>query len=167
VAPGGAPGGIRRRALDEYPAPVMFVLIAAASPGPPCAENNGNCAEGPQSRTSACPQDGPGRRVRIKSPHTAPHAARAEGRPLALLAGYVHAAAGLGLDEALGTELADGALDRSVRHSVALHEGPGGGQELAGLDVACLYLRAQEIRELPPDRRAGLMIDLHVITVSG
>ena len=47
-----------------------------------------------------------------------------------------------------------------------LHEGLGGGQELAGLYVAGIYLRAQEIRELPPDRRAGLMIDLHMITVS-
>ena len=88
------------------------------------------------------------------------------GRSLARLAGYVHTPARLGLDQALGAELADGTLDRAVGHSVALHECPGGGQELAGLYVACLYLRAQEIRELPPDRRAGLMIDLHVITVS-
>ena len=95
---------------------------------------------------------------------TPPHAAG--GRSLALLVGYVDAAAWLCFDQALGAELADGALDRAVGDPVALHEGPGGGQELAGLYVACLYLRAQEIRELPPDRRAGLMIDLHVITVS-
>jgi hypothetical protein len=86
---------------------------------------------------------------------------------LILLVGYVDTPAGLGLDQALGAELADGALDRAVRHPVALHEGTCGGQELAGLYIACLYLRAQEIRELAPDRRAGLMIDLHMITVSG
>jgi hypothetical protein len=85
---------------------------------------------------------------------------------LAFLVGYVDAAAWLCLDQALGAELANGALDGAIGDPVALHEGSGGGQELAGLDVACLYLRAQEIGELPPDRRAGLMIDFHVITVS-
>ena len=105
------------------------------------------------------------RSVKSPWPRRAP-GALGQAALLILLVGYVDTPAGLGLDQALGAELADSTLDRAVGHPVALHEGPGGGQELAGLYVACLYLRAQEIRELPPDRRAGLMIDLHVITVS-
>ena len=91
---------------------MMSVLVVAASPGPPFAENDGNCAEC-RNRVLPCVSTRRSWQMRSKEvTRTPPHAAG--GRSLARLVGYVHAPAGLGLDQALGAELADGALDRAV-----------------------------------------------------
>ena len=89
------------------------------------------------------------------------HAAGAGGQLLALLAGYVHTPAGLGLDQALGAELADGALDCAVGDPVALHEGPLGGNRPTGLKLAVSDLSAENRGKLQVDGLLALVIYLH------
>ena len=92
----------------------MSVLVVAASPGPPFADNDVNCAE---CRNRVFPRVSTEWSWRMRSGQVTTATRHGDGAGagcLALLAGYVHAPARLGLDQALGAELADGTLDRAV-----------------------------------------------------